>query len=202
MVQMWTTAVGFRWWAHEKSALGSRSPLIFDMACGASPPYLLNSCTQTRNFTSIRQVTEFLLFAVSDTQRHIIDESGEVTIAAYEWWKRGVSGISPSKKGIAYPPQTPGPLSTKMIDGLEGGSSNPTIKRVPDDLSITATDPVSVYIPAEGTPRRELTHSRMTAVYPGGLHGTHHLTLRTAYVSRNLRRVAPPHGIECDLGRG
>ena len=34
---MRTMALEFRWWAHEKRVVGSGSPLIFDMACGASP---------------------------------------------------------------------------------------------------------------------------------------------------------------------
>ncbi|KAF8134020.1 hypothetical protein EV363DRAFT_1568417 [Boletus edulis] len=85
-----------RWWAHEKTAIGPRSPLIFDMACGA----------------------------------------GEVTVAAYEWWKRG--GVQPSKKGIA--PQTCDSSSTKA-DGLEGEPSTPMVRQAPDGLLITAADP-------------------------------------------------------------
>ncbi|KAF8558371.1 hypothetical protein OG21DRAFT_1586242 [Imleria badia] len=87
-----------RWWTHEKRAVGSRSPLIFDMACG----------------------------------------TGEVTVAAYEWWKRGVLGMQPSKKGMAS--QRHDTLSTET-DGLEGESSIPRTRQVPDDLLFTAADP-------------------------------------------------------------
>ncbi|KAG9315574.1 hypothetical protein JVU11DRAFT_3210 [Chiua virens] len=88
-----------RWWTHEKDAVGSRSPLIFDMASGA----------------------------------------GEVTVAAYEWWKRSVSGTQLSKKGV----ECFSPPSDRVQSGLTKGTqpSNGTQKQIPNDLLIAAADP-------------------------------------------------------------
>ncbi|KAI9568387.1 hypothetical protein HD554DRAFT_2099826 [Boletus coccyginus] len=97
-----------RWWAHEKRAIDSRSPLFFDMACGA----------------------------------------GEVTAAAYEWWKCGVSRTQPIKKAVAS--QGRHTLSAKT-NGLERDSSTPTIRQVPDDLLIAAADPYTQAAYAERT---------------------------------------------------
>lgn len=63
--------------------------------------------------------------------------------------------MQPNKKGIAC--QKRDTLPTKT-DELEGESPTPVIRQVPDDLLITAADPVSM--PAEAS-KTEITHAEL-----------------------------------------
>ncbi|KAH7885102.1 hypothetical protein F5I97DRAFT_1811310 [Phlebopus sp. FC_14] len=105
-----------RWWAHEQDLVGSRLPLIFDMACGI----------------------------------------GEVTVAAYEWWKHGPSRPQANRKGHAYRQfrsgdgsisQAPQADSTDPKNGTAGSAA----LQVPRGLSIMAADPYTVEAYVERT---------------------------------------------------
>ncbi|KIM51364.1 hypothetical protein SCLCIDRAFT_1224588 [Scleroderma citrinum Foug A] len=89
-----------RWWKHEQSALGSRTLLIFDMACG----------------------------------------SGEVTLAAYQWWKGANS--KPVRRGPLSDQAPPDqPTSTSLQCPRTGIASYPDTTSYPFDMRIMAADP-------------------------------------------------------------